>query len=495
MNALLSGFAHYPLVLAQVSPEAAGRVLMDRWQFGFNLIYHYLYPQLTMGLILMIVILETLYLRRGDETYKKAANFWTRLFAPAFIIGAVTGIPLEFGFGTNWAVFSTVSGGVIGQTVALEGVFAFFIESAFLGLYLFGKEAFGKRVRWFSAFMIFLGSWASGYFILSVNSWMQNPVAYKKMADGNLGLTHLWQLLFNPWLFHQYIHVIGGTVVTGAFVMAGIGAYYLLARRDSEYGKMFVSIGVVVGLFASAWMIYPSGDMEAAAVAAKQPIKLAAQEGIFKTTKGAPETLIGQPNVQEKRIDNPIQFPKVLSFLSYKSFSSEIKGLEAFPKKNWPNIALTYYSYHIMVGLGTIFVGVMGLAAFMLWRGWLFGSTKMLWLLLFIMPFPFITNTVGWITAEVGRQPWIVYGVMRTAAGISPSVDIGNIYFTIAGLAGLFLLLSVLYTLIVVKEVYEGPEPAQDEDEAEEEVRSIIPGREPGTSQNGRSRDKTMVEK
>lgn len=495
MNTLLSSFAHYP-ILAQVSPEASGRILMDRWQFGFNLIYHYLYPQLTMGLILMIFILETLYLRRGDETYKKAANFWTKLFAPAFVIGAVTGIPLEFGFGTNWAVFSTVSGGVIGQTVALEGVFAFFVESAFLGIYLFGGDAFGKRIRWFSAFMIFIGSWASGYFILSVNSWMQNPVGFRKMADGNLALTHLWEILLNQWLFHQYIHVIGGTVVTGAFVMAGTGAYYLLAKRDTEYGKLFVTLGVVLGFVASAWMIYPSGDMESQAVATKQPIKLAAQEGVFKTTRGAPETLIGQPNVQERKIENPIKIPKVLSFLSYRSFNSKIQGLEAFPRNDWPNIPLTYYSYHIMVGLGTVFVGIMGFAAFMLWRGWLFGSTKMLWLLLLITPFPFITNTVGWITAEVGRQPWIIYGVMRTAAGASPSVDVGNIYFTIAGFAGLFLLLSVLYTLIVVKEIHEGPEPAPDTDEedAEEDLRSIVPGL--GSSRKDRKpREKTTVGK
>ncbi|WP_273886841.1 cytochrome ubiquinol oxidase subunit I [Rubrobacter naiadicus] len=459
--------------------DTSSTVLLHRWQFGFNLIYHYLYPQLTMGLILLIVVLETLYLRRGHEFYKKAADFWVRLFAPAFVIGAVTGIPLEFGFGTNWAVFSTVSGGVIGQTIALEGVFAFFVESAFLGLYLYGGDAFGKKVRWFSAFMVFLGSWASGYFILTVNAWMQNPISYRTLPDGNLALVHFWKLFLNPWMFHQYIHVMGGAVVTASFAMAGIGAFYLLSRRDVQFGKLFVTLGVIAGLASSLWMIYPSGDMESAALAEKQPIKLAAAEGLFHTEKGASLTIIGQPNLQTMRIDNPIELPKILSFLSYRSFEATVKGLEAFPRSLWPNVPLVYYSYHIMVGLGTIFAAVMLLAALLLWRGRLFRSRRMLWLLLLIMPFPFITNTVGWVVAESGRQPWIIYGVMKTAQGASRLVNAGNVYFTIAGLAGLFLLLSVLYVIVVLKEVHQGPEAPQSEDveRLEKEIREIIPGR------------------
>ncbi len=473
MNAALLNLADLHPVLAL---QDGGNVLLHRWQFGFNLIYHYLYPQLTMGLIFLIFVLETLYLRRRDEVFKKAANFWTKLFAPAFVIGAVTGIPLEFGFGTNWAVFSTVSGGVIGQTVALEGVFAFFVESAFLGLYLYGGEAFGERVRWFSSFMIFLGSWASGYFILTVNSWMQNPIGYKRLPNGNLAIEHLWKLFLNPWLFHQYIHVIGGTIVVGSFAMAGVGAFYLLSKRDIEYGRLFVTTGVIFGLVASIWMIYPSGDMESQAVAEHQPAKLAAMEGVFETQKGAPLTIIGQPNAQEMKIDNPIELPKVLSFLSYRSFESKITGLAGIPRDQWPPVAWTYYSYHIMVGLGTIFAGIMVLAALMLWRRRLFDSRKMLWILMLLTPFPFLTNTFGWITTEVGRQPWIIYGVMRTAQGASFNVNSGNVYFTIAGLAGIFFLLSVLYVLVVLKEVHAGPEPVSEEDEAGlgEEVEDIL---------------------
>lgn len=465
---MLSGVAqpHLMLALQGAASEDTGQVLMHRWQFGFNLIYHYLYPQLTMGLILLIVILETLYLRRGNETFKKAANFWTRIFAPAFVIGAVTGIPLEFGFGTNWALFSTFSGGVIGQTVAMEGTFAFFVESAFLGLYLFGGDTFGKRIRWFSAFMVFVGSWASGYFILAANSFMQHPVGYKVLPNGNLALESYWRLLFNPWLFHQFTHVMGGTVVVGSFAMAGVGAYYLLSDRDTEYGKMFVSMGVVIGLLASAWMLYPSGDMEAKAIAEHQPTKLAAAEGIFDTTRWAPETLIGQIDVQAQKIYNTIEIPGALSFLAFYHFDAVVKGLNAFPRNLWPdNIPLVYYSYRLMVGIDTIFVGVMGLAAFQLWRKKLFQSRRMLWVLLFLAPFPFIANTAGWVLTEVGRQPWVVWGLMRTANAASTTVSAGNVYFTILGLAGIFLVLSVLYVLLASKEIQAGPEPAPEEDE------------------------------
>lgn len=481
MDAVLSNISQVPVMLALQNPEAQAPILMHRWQFGFNLVYHYLYPMLTMGLILLIVILETLYLRRGDETFKKAANFWARIFAPAFVIGAVTGIPLEFGFGTNWALFSTFSGGVIGQTVAMEGTFAFFVESAFLGVYLFGGDSFGKRIRWFSAFMVFVGSWASGYFILAANSFMQHPVGYKVLPNGNLALESYWKLLFNPWLFHQFIHVIGGTVVVGSFVMAGVGAYYLLSDRDTEYGKMFVSMGVVIGLLSSAWMLYPSGDTEAKAVAEYQPTKLAAQEGLFQTKKGAPETLIGQIDVQARKIYNTIEVPKALSFLAFYKFDATVKGLAAFPKNLWPdNIPLVYYSYRLMVGLDTIFVAVMSLAAFQLWRKKLFQSRRVLWLLLFFAPFPFIANTSGWITAEVGRQPWIVWGLMRTANAASSTVGAGNVYFTMLGLAGIFFVLSVLYVLLVAREIQAGPEPAsEDEEEVLGDLRRGLPDQGP----------------
>jgi cytochrome d ubiquinol oxidase subunit I len=366
-------------------------------------------------------------------------------------------------------------------------VFAFFVESAFLGLYLFGGEAYGKLVRWFAAFMVFSGSWASAYFILTVNAWMQHPVGYRILPNGNLVVEHLWKLLLNQWLFHEYIHVMGGAVVTGAFMMAGVGALYLITRRNEHYARLFLTMGVLIGFVALAWQFYPSGDIEAKAVAEYQPTKLAAQEGVFdKVEIGAPELLVGQPDMQKLKMLNPIRVPYFLSWLSYYYPDSAVRGLKSFPRKDWPdNVPLVFYSYRIMVGLQNITLGIYGLAALLwVWKRRLFRSRRILWVLVILTPLPFLMNTAGWFTAELGRQPWVVYGVMRTAYAASNMVDPTNVYFTFAGLAGLFLLLSVLYVLLVIKELYFGPEPAPDEEQAEEEligvVRSTMKGNPPG---------------
>jgi len=439
-------------------------VLISRWQFAFTIVYHYLFPQLTMGLALLLVILKTLYLRKGDEIYNKAARFWGKIFAITFIMGVVTGIPMEFQFGTNWAVFSAFAGGIIAQTIAMEGAFAFFLESAFLGIFLFGERRFGQWMHWFSSLMIFLGTWASAYFILTANAWMQNPVGYETLPDGNVGIDNYWAVLLNPWVFIQFMHTQGGAVVTGAFVMAGLGAYYLLARQHQSYGRLFVRLGLIVAVIASLWQLFVSGDQEGRQVTDKQPVKLAAMEGLFKTESGAGIVILGQPNVEEQTLDNQIVVPGVLSFLTYQSWSAEVQGLDAFPREDWPdNIPLVYYSYHIMVGLGSIFVAITVIATFLLWRRKLFESRWMLWILMLAMPFPFIANTGGWLTAELGRQPWLVYGLMRTSEGVSTLVSSGNVLFTLIGFAGMYMVMGLLYILLMVREVAHGPEAESDE--------------------------------
>lgn len=433
--------------------------LISRWQFAFTITFHYLFPQLTMGLALLIVVLKTIALRTQDESYNKATRFWTKIFAINFVIGVVTGIPMEFQFGTNWARFSAFAGGIIGQTLAMEGAFAFFLESAFLGVLLFGEQKFGQRMHWFSAVMVWLGTWASGYFILATNAWMQHPVGYKTVLGGGIDIENYWAILFNSWVFPQYMHNQGGATVTGAFVMAGVGAYYLLARQNVHYGRMFVKVGVVAGVIASIWMLFPSGDLEGRQVTEKQPEKLAAMEGLFKTEQGAGIVILGQPDVAKQTIDNPIIIPKVLSFLTYQAWSAEVKGLDAFPQERWPdNIPLVYYAYHIMVGLGTIFIAIMVVAAFLLWRRKLYDSRWMLWILMLAMPFPYIANSAGWITAEAGRQPWIVYGLLRTADGSSSLVSSGNVLFTLIGFAGMYMILGLLFLLLVAREIHHGPE-------------------------------------
>ncbi len=451
-----------------------------RFHFAFTVSYHYLFPQLTMGLALLIVILQGMGLKTGDRRYDEAAVFWAKIFGLSFVMGVVTGIPMEFQFGTNWARFSEATGGVIGQTLAMEGVFAFFLESSFLALFLFGRKRLGPRRHFASAVAVFVGSWVSGFFIVATNAFMQHPQGFEIDAQGNMVLTSLWGLIGNPWLVWQYPHTMAGAVVTGSFVVAAVGAYYVLvdggesdgSSEDgspadesgahvsrAEYGRVFLRLAVPLGLVAAVFMAFPSGDRQAAAVAEHQPPSFAGMEGLFHGDEGAPLALIGQPDMDQLRLDNPIELPGVLSFLTHRRWDARIDGLTAFPREQWPdNVPLLYYAYHIMVGLGTIFIAVMALAALLLWRRRLFDSRPVLWLVMLLAPFPFIANTTGWMTAELGRQPWVVYGLLRTSEGYSRTVTPGNTLFTLIGFMGLYLVLGVLFLFLAQREISHGPE-------------------------------------
>ena len=434
---------------------------IHRLHFAFTVTFHYIFPQLTMGLALLLVVLKTMALRTGDEHYSRAVRFWARIFAINFAMGVVTGIPMEFQFGTNWSRFSKSAGGVIGQTLAMEGVFSFFLESSFLGLFLFGEKKLGPKGHWLAGFLVFLGSWLSGFFIVATDAWMQHPVGYALGPQGEILLSSFWALLLNPWLLWQYLHNMMGAVVTGAFAMSAVGAFYLLVKRQEPYGRTFVRVGVIAGLAAAFLMLFPTGDGQGKNIAFHQPATLAAMEGLFVTEAGAPLALIGQPDVEHRQLDNPLQIPRALSFLTYQRWKAQVRGLDAFPQDVWPdNIPLLYFSYHIMVGLGTIFIAVMALAALELWRGRLFTERKVLWLLMLSAPFPYIANTAGWITAEAGRQPWLIYGLMRTAVGVSPHVSAGNALFTLIGFMGMYTVLAMLFLLLVYHEIDRGPEAA-----------------------------------
>jgi len=432
---------------------------LHRLHFAFTITYHYLFPQLTMGLALLIVVLKTVHLRTNDERYNSAAKFWGKIFALNFAMGVVTGIPMEFQFGTNWSRFSKAAGGVIGQTLAMEGVYSFFLESTFLGLFLYGERRLGRIGHYAAAVCIFLGSWLSGFFIIATDAWMQHPVGYKLGPNGEILLDSFWALILNPWTFWQYWHNMIGSVVTASFVMAAVGAYYLLAKRHEEHGRTFVRLGVIAGCAAAIFMLFPTGDRQGQMVAKHQPVTLAAMEGHFETAKGAGVAILGQPDVEKGKLDNPLLVPQALSFITYKRWNAEVRGLNDFPREDWPdNIPLLYYSFHIMVGLGTIFIAAYSLAAFALWRGWLFEKKPLLWMLLGLAPFPYIANTAGWMTAELGRQPWLIYGLMRTADGASMRVSAGNTLFTLLGFLGMYLLLGILFLFMVWRRIEKGPE-------------------------------------
>jgi len=431
---------------------------LHRFHFAFTVTFHYLFVQLTLGLALLIFILKTMALRTGNEHYNQAARFWTKIFAINFALGVVTGIPMEFQFGTNWSRFSKAAGGVIGHTLAMEGLYAFFLESSFLGLLLFGEKILGPVGHWLASLAVWVGSWISAYLIVATNAWMQRPTGYRLGDKGEILLDSWWSLVFNDWAFWQYAHTIVGGVITGAFVMSGVGALYLLLNRHEEFARTFLRLGVTAGVIASILALFPTGDQQGMLVAKYQPATLAAMEAHFKTGEAAPMIILGQPDVEKQKIDNPFLVPGVLSFITSKRWDAEVKGLDAFPQDEWPtNIPLLYYAFHIMVGLGTIFIAVMVLSFIQLRRGRLFDSKPMLWILMLAAPLPYVANTAGWMTAELGRQPWLIYGLMRTAEGSSSSVSSGNTMFTLLGFMGMYTLLLMLGLFMIWRELDHGP--------------------------------------
>jgi cytochrome d ubiquinol oxidase subunit I len=455
----------------------SSNVTVDRLQFSLTVTFHYLFPILTMGLALMIAWLKSVsFLGREDhrfplfrkteeerEQYESAARFWAKIFAVNFAVGVVTGIPLEFQFGTNWARFSNYAGGVIGQTLAMEGVFAFFAESVFLGIFLAGRGRVSPVVHWISALFVFVGSWLSGFFIIATNAWMQHPVAY----TGNGKSTQLdsfWGLLTNPWVGWQYAHNMGGAAITGSFVLAAMGAFYLLLGRHLEFARISIRVGVVAALIFTVLQIFPTGDRAAHNVAHLQPSAFAAMEGLFKSEKGAPLVIIGNPNTEQRKLESTLAMPHFLSLLTSRRWNEQLKGLDQIPTNQWPDsVPLVYYAYHIMVGLGTILVAIAGLAVLLLWRGKLFDSKPMLWVLMLAFPFTYIANIAGWTTAEAGRQPWVIWGLLRTKDAASPasSVPAGTGIFTLLGFAGLYLFVGIMFLMLIVRIVGQGPEEAE----------------------------------
>ncbi len=435
----------------------ADAAVAARWQFAFTIMFHYLFPVLTMGLGVLIAVLKTLELRTHDAGYGVAAKFWARVFAITFATGVVTGIPMEFQFGTNWARFSHFAGPVVGQTLFMEGVFAFFAESSFLGVFLFGERYVSRGLHWLSSVMVALGAVVSGFFIVATNAWMQHPVAYRPV-EGRAELTSLWALVTNPYVTWQYPHVISGSLIVASMMMAGIGAFYLLSHRFEQAGRAFVRVGVVSGLIFSLVSLFPTGSLHGERIARFQPAKMAAMEGLFESQPGAGIAIIGMPDTARGRLMDPIVVPGMLSYLVYGDFRASVPGLNEVPKELQPPVEIVYYAYHIMVGLGTIFIAILALSAFLLWRQRLYQSRVMLWILMVAMPFPYIANEAGWVVGEVGRQPWIVYGLQHTGDASSPNVTAGMTYFTLFGFMGLYLVVGLLYLALFGRIVLRGPE-------------------------------------
>jgi cytochrome bd ubiquinol oxidase subunit I len=435
-------------------------VLADRLQFAFTIMFHYLFPIGTMGLAPFVAWYAWMAAKTRDPRFAAAARFWTKIFTINFAAGVVTGIPMEFQFGTNWALFSQRTGSVVGQPLAMEGMFAFFLESVFLGVVVYGSRGTPSPFVAWSAVLVCIGSWASGFFIVVTDAWMQHPVGYHVAAGGQLQLDKIWLVLFSPFARWQFAHVLTGALVAGGFIVGGVGAYYLLSNREEALGRRFVADGSIVALIFSLLAIFPTGDRNGADVTQYQPVKLAAMEGLFQTANGAPLAIIGMPDTANRTLIDPIYVPSMLSFLAYGNLRANVKGLGAYADTLWPPVELTYYAYHVMVGLGTIFVAVGALAGALLAFGRLFTTRGALWALMLLIPMPYIANEAGWVVTEVGRQPWIVYGVILTSQGGSPNVASGETLFTLIGFAGMYFLLGVLFLYLVLREIASGPSAA-----------------------------------
>ncbi|MDR3707115.1 MAG: cytochrome ubiquinol oxidase subunit I [Capsulimonadaceae bacterium] len=441
-----------------------GAVIANRTHFAVLIMFHYIFPALTMGLSVMIAVLKSFHYFRKDERYGRAARFWARIFLLNFGAGVASGVPMEFQFGTNWARFADASGGVIGPGLMMEGVYAFFLESAFLGVFIFGEKKVSPFVHWLSAVLLAFGTLLSGYFITVTDSFMQHPVAgaFAVAPNGKYVLTNLGAYLTNPYELWMYLHTISGSLITGAMVVAALGAFYALSRKHDEFARICLKAGVIAGLIFSVLTLFPTGAKNGEQVVATNPAKLAAMEGQFRTEPGAPLALIGMPDVTKGELLDPIYVPELLSYLAYGSPTAPVRGLDDIPKADQPPIEVTYYAYHIMIGLGMAFVAILGIGTLLLILGKLQTSRWFLWLLMLAFPFPYIANEAGWCVAEVGRQPWLIYGAMRTTQGYSANVSTGEVLFTLIGFVGLYIVLGITFLILVGKIIAQGPDAAHD---------------------------------
>jgi len=428
-------------------------------QFAFTIMFHYIYPPLSIGLGLIMVIIEGIYLKTRDPKYLIMAKFWTKIFALTFALGVATGIVMEFEFGTNWATYSRYVGDVFGSALAAEGVFAFFLESGFLALLLFGWNRIGPKLHFFSTVMVCLGAHFSAIWIVVANSWMQTPAGYHIVGEGmsaRAEIVDFWAMVFNPSSMTRLSHTVIGCWLAGAFLVISISAYYLLKQREIEFAKKSMKIGLCVAAIALLLQLY-TGDRSGKIIAKYQPSKLAALEGIFQTQKGAPLNLFGIVNTKEQRVDYGIAIPKMLSYLSFDDPDAEVIGLDQFPKKDWPNVAVVFQTYHLMIAMWGVMALFTLLAFYHLWRGTLFEKTWLLWGLVLTVLGPQIGNQAGWVSAEMGRYPWIVQGHLRISEGLSKAVTANHVLFSMIMFGIVYTFLFIMFIYLLNEKIKHGP--------------------------------------
>ena len=437
-------------------------LLLSRIQFALTSAFHYLYPPLSIGLGIMLVIIEGLWLKNRNPLYHQMARFWTRVFALTFAIGVATGIVLEFEFGTNWATYSRYVGDVFGSALAAEGIFAFFLESGFLAVLLFGWDRVGPKVHFLATCMVCLGAHFSAIWIVVANSWMQTPAGFHIVGEGlkaRAEITDFWQMVFNPSAMDRLLHVLCGAWQAGAFLVVSVSAWYLLKKRHEAFARASLRVGLVVGMAASLLQLV-SGHGSAAGVAHNQPAKLAAFEGLYKTTPHAPLALFGWVDEKAEAVKGDVSIPGLLSYLVYKDASKPIQGLNEFRPEDRPPVNLSFQFYHTMVAVGFGMIVVAGLGFLYFWHGSLFEQRWLLWLLALSVLGPQIANQAGWFAAEVGRQPWLVYGLLRTPQGLSAVVKADAVLTAIVLFSLVYLLLFAVFLYLLNDKFQHGPDAA-----------------------------------
>lgn len=441
-------------------------VLSSRIQFGGTLMFHYLFVPITIGLSLVLVVIEATYLATDDPVYKQLAQFWAGIFGLNFAIGVATGIPMEFQFGTNWAQYSRYVGDVFGSALAAEGIFAFFLESGFLAIVLFGWDRVSRRVHFLATCLVCFASHFSAVWVLVANSWMQTPDGFQIAGNGagaRAVTVDFTRVVLNHSTLQRLSHTLSGAWQAGAFFVLSVSAWYLLRDRFTDPARRAFKIGLVVAAFAASFSIF-TGDLSAKEVARYQPAKLAAMEGVFDSaTTGAPLHLFGIVNVHDRTVAGPA-IPKLLSWLAHGDVNAAVTGLGSFPRDLWPPVQWVFQSFHMMVGIGFALLGLTLLGLWGWWRGTLFQARWLLWPFVFAIGAALVANELGWATAELGRQPWIVYGLLRTSQGVSPTVRTAQVWASVALFALVYLILGALYVVLLNQKIQHGPEPAEARD-------------------------------
>jgi cytochrome d ubiquinol oxidase subunit I len=471
-------------------------VQLSRIQFAMTVMFHYLFPPLTIGMGVVLVWLESRYLWTREAIYETAAKFWTQLFAVTFAMGVATGIVMEFQFGTNWAVYSRFVGDVFGSALAAEGIFAFFLESGFLAVLVFGWNKVSPRFHFFATVMVALGSIFSAIWIIVANSWQQTPAGHhivQMLRDGKpwfdeagnpimrAEVVDFWAVIFNPSTLDRLTHTLIGAFIMGAFFVMSISAYYLLRKRHEEFGRRSFSGALLFATVFSLAQLF-SGHSNATMVAQNQPAKLAAFEAHFRTGR-ANLSLMGLPDVTARSMNHELAIPGMLSFLIHGDFDRPVTGLDAIPQQYWPPVLSSYFSYHAMVGLGMAMIGLTLLATLLRWRGTLFQHRWLMWVFVPAVFLPLAANELGWAAAELGRQPWVVHpriqrsadgtplldaaGLVQyrldegllTKSGVSEAVNGGQVLGSIVMFSIIYLLLLAIWIIVLNHKIHHGPEP------------------------------------